>query len=180
MLRRADGCVIDVVKSNESNGDGTKERGGAGMHVINKRKHCRSERDSSVLLIIKVSLEPYRSPSSPPTRASFHVKKVVSPPTQAEGPWGRGTSCRIKSAKRPNHSEGGAGLSGRALEVRRMPKEEAPAEITNAIAQKSGPAQSNDGGVYTRSAASNIQTSRRPTKIDYAAETLLRPLRTHR
>ena len=59
-----------------------------------------------------------------------------------------------------------------------MPKEEAPAEITNAIALKTGPAQSNDGGVYTWSAAFNIQTSRRPTAIDSAAETSLRPLRS--
>ena len=72
------------------------------------------------------------------------------------------------------------GCRFRALEVRRMPKEEAPAEIANAIALKTGAAQSNDGGVYTWSAAFNIKTSRRPTKIDYAAETSLRPLQTHR
>ena len=83
------------------------------MHVINKRKHCRSERDSSVLFILILSLEPYRSPL-PPTRASLHVKKVVSPPTQGEGPYGRGTSCNIKSSKRPNSFGGGAKFSTRA------------------------------------------------------------------
>ena len=62
------------------------------------------------------------------------------------------------------------GCRFRALEVRRMPKEEAPAEIRNAIALKTGQAQGNDGGILTWSAAFNIKTSGRPTKIDSAAE----------
>ena len=88
------------------------------------------------------------------------------------------SACSNQSSPTTSRTE--LGCRGRTFEVRLRTKAEAPAEIPNAITLKTGPAHSNDEGVYTWSAALNIQTSKRPTVIDSAAETSLRPLRTYR